>query len=827
MGSIKYSYIGKKNFQFKRICITLLTGLVFFRVNIVSAQDNADKIEVPESFWLWSFLGRLHPAIVHFPIGLLYIALLLVWIGRRKKANLFQQNIYTILLVGSLSAVLAVILGQLLSNTESYGSNVLVIHQWTGIATMLLACMATYLYKQQKFGYAFIFLLVSTLGVTIAGHYGASLTHGDDYLTSVLPSGDQDLPEDEADNNFSLASFKGPPTEGQLQELNFQVRTILAHNCYSCHGQAKTKGELRLDSKENIFKGGKNGPVVVAGHPENSELIRRLTLPRSHKEAMPSKGKALSQKEIAILEYWIKQGAPWPTGPVKSLFRVAALEPRLPEIPAASGNLTNPIDRFVGKYFQKRKIEWNKPVDDRIYIRRVYLDIIGLVPPPDSIEAYVNDPRPGKQAILVQQLLNRNDDYAQHWLSFWNDALRNDYTGPGYITGGRFDITQWLYNSLLNNKPYNLFVKELLSPDSAAAGFIKGIQWRGVINSSQTTEMQAAQNVSQVFLGLNLKCASCHDSFVSDWKLDDAYAFANLFSDSTLEINRCDKPTGRMAGRRILFKELGVIDSNATRINRLKQLADNLVQPKDGRLYRTLVNRLWAQFFGRGIIEPVDVMDNRPWNQDLIDWLAYDFVASGYDTKKLIQSILTSQTYQLPSVAIKDAEMVSAPGYVFKGMIRKRLTAEQFADAVSETLQPIYADSMVVFNLLPEQVKFKIPFARASLMRNDPFLTALGRPNRETVSTSRSSQANLLQALELTNGNLFNDAMKKAAEKWKNKYPDPQEMIRQVYRNALGRMPKKEEETIALKALQQSPTVGGVQDFLWAIAVHPEFQLIF
>jgi hypothetical protein len=211
----------------------------------------------------------------------------------------------------------------------------------------------------------------------------------------------------------------------------------------------------------------------------------------------------------------------------------------------------------------------------------------------------------------------------------------------------------------------------------------------------------------------------------------------------------------------------------------------------------------------------------------LIDWLAYDFVASGYDSKILIRKILTSQTYQLPSVAMKDAEMVSAPGFVFRGMVRKRLTAEQFADAVSETLQPIYQDSMVVFNLLPEKVKFNIPFARASLMRNDPFLTALGRPNRETVSTSRSSQANLLQALELTNGNLFNAAMKKAAEKWKNKYPDPLEMIRQVYRNALGRLPKKEEETVALKALQQSPTVNGVQDFLWAMAVHPEFQLIY
>ena len=158
--------------------------------------------------------------------------------------------------------------------------------------------------------------------------------------------------------------------------------------------------------------------------------------------------------------------------------------------------------------------------------------------------------------------------------------------------------------------------------------------------------MQAAQNVSQVFLGLNIKCASCHDSFISDWKLEEAYAFANIFSDTTLEINRCDKPTGKMAGRRILFQELGEIDPEAVTSERLKQLADFLVQPKDGRLYRTLVNRIWAQLMGRGIIEPVDVMDNEPWSQDLLDWLASDFVADGYDIKKLIYKVLTSQTYQ-------------------------------------------------------------------------------------------------------------------------------------------------------------------------------------
>ena len=575
------------------------------------------------------------------------------------------------------------------------------------------------------------------------------------------------------------------------------------------------------------MKGGKHGAIVVPGKAEKSELMRRITLPRNHKEAMPSKGKSLTASEIATLELWIKQGAPWPEGPEKSLFRVAALEPRLPEIPHATEKLSNPIDLFVNSYFKKNKISWKAPVDDRTYMRRVYLDVIGLLPSPDSVDHFVLDPVPNKRSLLVQQLLNRNHDYVQHWITFWNDALRNDYSGTGYITGGRTNISKWLYAALLTNKPYNAFVKELISTDKNSAGFIKGISWRGTINSSQSTEMQAAQNVSQVFLGLNLKCASCHNSFVSDWKLDDAYAFANLFSDSSLQINRCDKPTGKMAGRRILFKELGAIDSNAKKEDRLKQLADYLVQPKDGRLYRTIVNRIWAQVMGRGIVEPVDVMDNIPWSQDLLDWMAWDFAASGYDIKKLIFSILTSATYQLPSVAIKEQGLIVAPEFVFNGMLRRRLSSEQFTDAVSEMLQPVYEDSMMAVEFLPKDIKNTIPFARASLMKNDGFQTILGRPNRETVSTSRNSQANLLQALELTNGSLFNQTMKKAAFKWKEKYPDPELMVKEIYRNTLGRLPDSREATVAKVALGKTPSADAVQDFLWAMALHPSFQLIY
>ncbi|HLL96882.1 MAG TPA: PSD1 and planctomycete cytochrome C domain-containing protein, partial [Spirosoma sp.] len=724
-------------------------------------------------------------------------------------------------------------LGLVLVNQEEYGGKMVAIHQWAGLATMTLAVLTVFALRSGRAKLYRGLLTTTVVGVTLAGHYGAMVTHGDDYLTSVLPDGNDEPATLAATTGTShskftfAASTNQPLDEKQVSELNMEVRSILAHNCYSCHGPAKIKGGLRLDKKELIMKGGEDGVVVVAGHPEKSDLIRRIKLPAGHDDAMPTKGKRLTEHDIELLEFWIKQGAPWPSGAEKSIYRVAPLEPRMPALPDSAAGLSNPVDRFVNVYFQKNKLFWKDVVDDRTYMRRVYLDVVGLLPTPEELKTFTADTQPDKRTILVKQLLSRNNDYAQHWLTFWNDALRNDYTGTGYITGGRFDITTWLYSSLKNNKPYNQFVSELISPTKESAGFIKGIKWRGTINASQRTEMQAAQNVSQVLLGLNLKCASCHDSFISDWKLADAYAFANVFSDTILEINRCDKPTGKLAGRKIIFEKLGTINGKATTDERLRELAQFMVQPKNGRLYRTVVNRVWAQVMGRGIIEPVDVMDNDPWSQDLLDWLASDFAANGYDIKKLLFTILTSKTYQLPSVGLKEAEQITSPGFVFQGMVRRRLTAEQFADAVSVAFSPVYADSSIVQKQFPKQLKQEMPFPRASLVKNDPFLTALGRPNRETVSTSRSSQANLLQALELTNGEKFNDAIRRGAQQWKATYPAPDALVRNLYWKALGREPKPKELMIAQKIVGKNLSTEGIQDLVWAISLHPEFQLIY
>lgn len=780
-----------------------------------------------DPFWLWQLFGRLHPLVVHFPIAILCVAALMEILALRKQSNPFHPAIGILLWTGVISALFAVLFGWMLAGQEGAEGVNLEIHRWAGIATLSLSALTLYFFSAKNYSTYRPLLFVTVAGVAVAGHYGAMITHGEDYITGVLPGPERSSALSGAGTGISFASFGETLTPIQVEDLNLEVRMILAHNCTNCHGEAKKKGGLRLDSKEAIFAGGESGPAFVPGQPEKSELIRRISLPAGHKEVMPSKGKLLSREEIGVLAMWIEKGAPWPEGKVKSIYRVAALEPRLPEIPPAEGHYTTPVDRFVNAYFRKNDVAWPQLTDDRTYIRRVYLDVTGLLPAPEEVDAFLKETAADKREQLVRKLLKRDEDYAQHWLTFWNDVLRNDYSGTGYITGGRFDITRWLYASLRDNKPYNWFVKELLNPSKESEGFIKGIKWRGTINSSQSTQMQAAQNVAQVFLGLNLKCASCHDSFISDWKLEDAYSFASIFADSTLEIHRCDIPTGKIARSRVLFPELGEISADAPTEQRLKELADFLTQPGDGRLYRTLVNRIWAQVMGRGIVEPVDAMDNLPWSEDLLDWLAYDFAENGYDIKRLLYQVLTSKTYQLRSVSVTEPEELVSENFRFTGMIRRRLSAEQFADAVSIAFYPVYGDTALALKRLPENIKENIPFPRGSLVVNDKFLTALGRPNRETVSTARATQANLLQALELTNGTTFYETLKAGSKEWRKKYPSSKELVEALYLKAYGRAPTDRELSAALKILGDSPDENGIQDLVWAVALSPEFQLIF
>ena len=484
-------------------------------------------------------------------------------------------------------------------------------------------------------------------------------------------------------------------------QLSVEARGVLAHSCTKCHGQQKQKGGLRLDTKVGATKGGDDGPALVPSQSGEAELLRRIKLPKGHEDAMPPKDGPLDPRDLQTLQKWVAAGAPWPEGETAGVvFQRASIAPRRPDFPASTEDFGNPVDRFVSGYFREKKISWPEGVTEGVFFRRVSLDLLGLLPTWAEFQAQGTD-----REKIVDGLLLRRSDYAAHWLTMWNDALRNDFSGTGYIDGGRRQISQWLYAALRDDKPFDHFVRELIAPPSAdSEGFIKGIVWRGSVSAAQGRELQAAQNVSQVFLGLNLKCASCHDSFISDYKLRDAYGLAAVFADKPLAIARCEKPTGEQTGPEFFWSELGTIDPTKSRVERQKDLADLLTKKPNGRLARTIVNRLWASLFGRGLIESVDAMDNPPWSRDLLDWLSWDLAENGWSIRRTLRLITTSRTYALPAISVIDQESLGKASFVFRGPMVRRLSAEQFADAVSRVATPLYLKS----NLVPTSLDARL-----------------------------------------------------------------------------------------------------------------------
>jgi hypothetical protein len=462
-------------------------------------------------------------------------------------------------------------------------------------------------------------------------------------------------------------------------DFNHQIVPLLRKHCGECHTGDKLKGGFSMNDRAAILHGSENGPVVELGKPEQSLLLEVVTTDNDDLR-MPPKGEGLTADEAALLKQWIAEGLPWESGfAFKAPAYEPPLKPRQVELPPVVAGRDNPVDRLIDAYFAQKQLPRPPRIEDGPFLRRAHLDLIGLLPTAEEVSAFTADTAADKRVRLIRDLLARDVDYAEHWLTFWNDLLRNDYGGTGFITGGRKQISKWLYESLVNNKPFDQFARELIAPPSdESRGFIDGIKWRGEVSAGQTVEIQFAQSLGQSFLGINLKCASCHDSFIDRWKLDEAYGLAAIYAEKPLEVHRCDKPFGRTATASWLFPEIGQVDATAARPERLQQLAALMTHPENGRFTRTLVNRLWHRLMGHGIVHPLDAMQSEPWNSDLLDFLANDFQTNGYDIKKTLALIATSELYQARTEIVADA----TADFIFKAPRARRLTAEQFVDAV-------------------------------------------------------------------------------------------------------------------------------------------------
>jgi hypothetical protein len=670
------------------------------------------------------------------------------------------------------------------------------------------------------------------------------------------------------------------PKEAAKVSYTRDVKPILINDCVECHSTEDHKSGLDVTSVATLKKGGKkSGPAVIAGKPDDSPMVKYV---RGLMEGpqMPKGEPPLSQEELHLIRCWIAAGAvddsdelaassaspraeftgasaltPAATQEILGAFVFGdrmeqfnarrrlrlGLAPAAPPPPKVTGPVFNAIDQFVEAQWQQAKLPQaaHPPAvcDDATFVRRVCLDVIGVIPSAQASEKFVADRDPGKRDKLVDELLGRNEEYAENWTPFWEEALASQVPAGGVATHGNY--TDFIYQSFFENKPYDLMVAELLDPTlpghkktttQDANG--KQIQIGFIRNDTHQVTLQTAANTAQVFLGTEMKCASCHSHFLNkEWPQARFLAFAGLFASNNLELIRCEKKSGQFIAAAFPF-DLPAMPKTVPKEadDRLHYLTTLLIDPTNPRFAKAIVNRLWKRYLGLGLFEPADDvrLDSAPADPALLGWLADDFMRHNYDLKHTIRLILTSRTYQLRyDPQLEDHFNVQKPGeprYARSPSLR-RLTAEQFIDSIHEATATKW-DGKRLFRQT----------ASTALTR------ALGRPAaRNEISTGRADDVAVVQSLELLNGEeLYKSVYEGEILGQLASEPDRRKVVNELYWAVLNRPPAKEELQLALGYLRNSNVAGEpvqtgqpspsatapLGDMLWALVASPEFQFI-
>ncbi|HZZ74508.1 MAG TPA: c-type cytochrome domain-containing protein, partial [Puia sp.] len=250
------------------------------------------------------FVGHFHPVLVHLPIGILLIALFLQWLSSRDSYRSYASVVPVVLLIGVVSAFLSCITGWLLSLSDDYDQTLVGWHMWMGISVAFVSLLLYTKTVNPRFGISkkLLTLILLTL-ILVTGHLGGSLTHGSDYLTKPLA-------DVFGKDTVANVVIKPLPNVQEAYVYSDVVRPIFQTKCFSCHGANKQKGKLRMDDSLLLMKGGKDGKVILPGNAPGSEMIKRLLLPVDNEDHMPPKEKPQpSENQIALLQWWISQGA--------------------------------------------------------------------------------------------------------------------------------------------------------------------------------------------------------------------------------------------------------------------------------------------------------------------------------------------------------------------------------------------------------------------------------------------------------------------------------------------------------------------------------------
>ena len=307
------------------------------------------------------------------------------------------------------------------------------------------------------------------------------------------------------------------------------IKPLFERSCIRCHGADKDNGDLRMHTEEDFRKGGANGAVVENGNPDDSYLIELISLPHDSGDRMPSKGAALTESEVQTLRDWVAAGAAWSPGPalinrqpIKQISpeELAKLEAMLDMGDSATVNeIANKMDELIAAANVGTEAPQAGEINDLAYLRKVYVDLIGRIPRMDEIRGYMQTPAGERRVQVVEKLL-ADERFADRWTVFFADMLRIRSRSEG---GNQF--LAYVRNAVKNGKPYDEMVKEIVSSNGRASKSPEV----GYVLAEEADPMTLAGATTQVFLGVRLACAQCHDHPFDSWTQKQFYEFAGYF----------------------------------------------------------------------------------------------------------------------------------------------------------------------------------------------------------------------------------------------------------------------------------------------------------
>ncbi len=483
----------------------------------------------------------------------------------------------------------------------------------------------------------------------------------------------------------------------------------------------------------------------------------------------------------------------------------------------------NLVDHHVFEKLKQLQILPSEVCTDEEFVRRVYLDVIGVVPQPEETAAFLADTDPDKRAKLVDSLLER-PEFAEFWALKWGDLLR--IRNAKVSVGGVHKFRRWLVAAFRDNMPYDRFARELLTATGSTFVNPPANYYRTATETNDCTE-----TTSQLFLGIRIQCAKCHNHPFERWSQDNYYGIGAFFNrvqrkpgvnpdEQVIWVARTGEVTQPRTGQTMQpWLPLSGPAELSGEQDRREVLVDWLVQPDNPFFAKVEVNRIWGHLFGRGIVDPVDDFrdSNPPSSASLLQALADDFAQNGYDRRRVMRNILNSRTYQLSS---RKNEFNAEDTKYFSHAVTRLLTAEQLLDAICQV-----TGVAEKFPGLPSGTRAtQLPSPDVDL----EFLKVFGQPARETAcQCERSTDSNLSQALQMINGPLVhgkvrdeNNRLRKLVAAGKT----DEQIVDELYLAALCRHATEPEMSTATKHVANAgDRMRGLEDVCWALLNANEF----